>query len=62
MSDPTWGVQVSSRFRRDLHRLPPRIAAAVAEFVTAILPENPQRMSKPLTGELEGLHSARRGD
>ena len=33
----------------------------VVEFVTATLPTNPERMSKPLRGELEGLRSARRG-
>jgi mRNA interferase RelE/StbE len=57
-----WGVQLSSRFKRDLHRLPPRIATAVVEYVTAVLPENPLRMSRALTGEFEGLRSARRGD
>jgi mRNA-degrading endonuclease RelE of RelBE toxin-antitoxin system len=59
---PRWGVQVTTRFKRDVHRLPPRIAAAVVEYVTAVLPENPSRMSKALTGGLEGLRSARRGD
>jgi mRNA interferase RelE/StbE len=62
VSDAPWGIQVTSRFRRDLHRLPPRVATAVAEYVTAVLPENPLRLSKPLTGEFEGLRSARRGD
>ena len=35
---------------------------AVVEFVTAVLPQNPLRLSKPLTGPLSGLRSARRGD
>jgi mRNA interferase RelE/StbE len=35
---------------------------AVVEFVTAVLPENPARMSKPLTGDLHGYRPARRGD
>lgn len=61
MSD-AWEVQATSRFRRDLHRLPPRIAAAIVEYVTEVLPANPAQMSKPLTGELAGLRSARRGD
>jgi mRNA interferase RelE/StbE len=60
--DPPWDVQITSRFRRDLHRLPPRIAAAIVEYVTAVLPESPSRLSKALTGELAGLRSARRGD
>ncbi|MFT4010429.1 MAG: type II toxin-antitoxin system RelE/ParE family toxin [Nocardioidaceae bacterium] len=60
--DSRWQVVVDSTFQRDLNRLPPRIAAAVGEFVTAVLPTNPLRMSKPLGGDLTGLRSARRGD
>jgi len=45
-----------------LDRLPPRVAGAVVEFVTATLPGDPIRMSKPVRYELEGLRSARRGD
>ncbi len=35
---------------------------ACAEFIFGPLAENPQRLGKPLRGELSGLHSARRGD
>jgi mRNA-degrading endonuclease RelE of RelBE toxin-antitoxin system len=42
--------------------LPDRVAAAVVEFATVTLPQNPERMSKPLRGEFEGLRTARRGD
>lgn len=59
--DP-WNVQVAPSAIRSLDRLPPRVAGAVVEFVTRTLPENPERMSKPLRYELEGLRSARRGD
>ena len=55
-------VRISSAARRQLGRLPAKVAAAVVEFVTAVLPENPLRLSKPLTGDLAGLRSARRGD
>ncbi len=55
-------VRVTSAARRQLRRLPPKVATAVVEFLTAVLPENPERMSKPLVGELTGLRSARRGD
>ncbi|WP_448638675.1 type II toxin-antitoxin system RelE family toxin [Geodermatophilus sp. URMC 63] len=55
-------VRVTSAARRQLSRLPVRVATAVVEFLTAVLPENPLRLSKPLTGELAGLRSARRGD
>lgn len=59
---PPWTVQVAPTTVRSLDRLPPRVAGAVVEFVTAVLPTNPERMSKPLRYELEGLRSARRGD
>lgn len=57
-----WRVVASSRFDRDLARLPPRVAAAIVEFVTGVLPQNPPRMTTPLTGDLAGYRSARRGD
>jgi mRNA interferase RelE/StbE len=59
---PAWRVEASARARRDLNRLPPRIATAVVEFVTRTLVQNPQQLSKPLTGGVAGLRSARRGD
>lgn len=55
-------LEVSAAARRQLHELPDRVAAAVVEFLTVVLPDNPARLSKPLTGGLEGLRSARRGD
>ncbi|MGL5809470.1 MAG: type II toxin-antitoxin system RelE family toxin [Nocardioides sp.] len=55
-------VRAYSTFKRDLDRLPLRIAIAVVEFATAALPRNPARLSKPLGGDLTGLRSARRGD
>ena len=58
----SWDVQLAPSAIRGLGRLPPRVATAVIEFVTATLPTNSERMSKPLRGELEGLRSARRGD
>ena len=58
----SWDVQFAPSAIRGIDRLPPRIAAAVVEFITATLPANPERMSKPLRGEFEGLRSARRGD
>jgi mRNA interferase RelE/StbE len=47
---------------RALQRLPEKIATAAGEFIYGSLAENPQRVGKPLRFELEGLHSARRGD
>ena len=42
-------------------RLPDQVAAAVIEFLTGPLVENPHRLGKPLRRELQGIHSARRG-
>ena len=43
-------------------RLPEKVPAAVVEFVFGALADNPLRVGKPLRFDLEGLHSARRGD
>jgi mRNA-degrading endonuclease RelE of RelBE toxin-antitoxin system len=42
-------------------QLPLGVASAVWEFVTGPLAENPRRLGKPLSGQLAGHHSARRG-
>ncbi|MGN7255701.1 MULTISPECIES: type II toxin-antitoxin system RelE family toxin [unclassified Arthrobacter] len=34
----------------------------IVEFITGVLSENPYKLSKPLTNELLGLRTARRGD
>lgn len=44
------------------HTLPEQVAAAAWEFINGALADNPQRVGKPLTGELAGLWSARRGE
>lgn len=46
---------------RSLERLPTSIAAAVAEFITGPLLEEPQRVGRPLARALAGYWSARRG-
>lgn len=43
-------------------RLPGKIAGAVMTYVDSRLAENRRRLSKPLAGDLEGLHTARNGD
>ena len=60
--DAPWSVQLSPTAVRALDRLPHKIAAAIVEFVTAILPADPYRLSKPLRFEFEGWRVARRGD
>ncbi len=57
-----FAIELSSEARRGLHRLPAKIAAAIVEFVTGPLADNPARLSKPLTNELEAYRTARRGD
>lgn len=47
---------------RHLDRLPEQVHAAAIELMLGALAESPQRVGKPLLGELAGLFSARRGD
>jgi mRNA interferase RelE/StbE len=54
-------VRLTRSAQRDLNRLPDAVAAAAVEFIFGALAQNPNRVGKPLLGELEGLHSARRG-
>ena len=55
----TWSKQAKRALQQDL---PESVAAACLEFVLGPLAENPHRVGKPLRAELEGLHSARRGE
>lgn len=48
--------------RRALGRFPEKVAAAVVEFIYGSLVEQPQRVGRSLRFDLEGLHSAHRGD
>jgi mRNA-degrading endonuclease RelE of RelBE toxin-antitoxin system len=57
----TYRVEFTATARRDIGKLPPRIACAVLELCAGPLAENPHRVGKPLLGQLTGLHSARRG-
>jgi len=62
VSEPQpWLVQLSPGAMRALDRLPHKVSAAMAEFITATLPTDPYLMSKPLRFELEGWRVARRG-
>ncbi|MHA7653097.1 type II toxin-antitoxin system RelE family toxin [Mycobacterium sp. ML4] len=60
--DDTWSVQLSPSTARALERLPHKVAAAIAEFITVALPADPYRVSKPLRFQFEGWRVARRGD
>ena len=65
MSDEGYSLSLASSARRVLVEGPPRglplaVAAAVTEFLTGPLLDNPHRFGKPLTRELGGYHFARR--
>ena len=48
--------------KRDVSRLPEKVATAVVEFVYGALRDNPQRVGRALHLDLAGCHAARRGD
>lgn len=54
-------LMLASSAERMLTRLPEAAAAAMVEFITGPLLEDPARLGKPLMFELEGYLSARRG-
>ena len=61
MSEP-YTVRLAGPVVRTIERdLSESVAAAVIEFLTGTLPENPHRVVHPLRNELTGLWSARRG-
>jgi mRNA interferase RelE/StbE len=55
-------VEITPEGLRHLRRLPDKTRIAVLEAIFGTIATNPHRAGKPLRGELEGLHSARRGD
>ncbi|GAB3537024.1 type II toxin-antitoxin system mRNA interferase RelE [Arthrobacter tecti] len=55
-------MEITGPALKGFRRLPEKAATAIVEFVIGALAENPQRLSKPLTNEVLGFHSARRGD
>lgn len=61
-ANPPYQLRLSPEALRSLDRLPQKIAAAIAEFMTAALINDPWRITKPLKGDLIGLSTARRGD
>ena len=68
MSDEAFTLSLASSARRVPVEGTPRgqplavaVAVAVTEFLTGPLLDNPHRVGKPLTRELDGYHSARRG-
>ncbi|HEU5033890.1 MAG TPA: type II toxin-antitoxin system RelE/ParE family toxin [Mycobacteriales bacterium] len=62
MTTAAFAVRWTPTARRDLARLPEKIATVVVEFVYGSLAANPDRVGRPLHLELAGAHAARRGD
>lgn len=60
-ADP-YEIDWASSALRALNRLPEKIGTACVEFVYGGLAENPHRVGHALRFDLEGKHSARRGD
>ena len=56
-----WRLVVAASAARGLERLPPKVAAAIVEFMVGPLLNNPHRVGKPLLRELTGYLAARRG-
>lgn len=62
MTDGPYRLRVAGSAARTIeHKLPEHVAAAVIEFVTGGLLENPRRVGKALKRELAGTYAARRG-
>lgn len=55
-------VEITPEGLRHLNRLPEKVRGAVLEAIFGSIAENPRRAGKALRGELEELHSARRGE
>jgi mRNA-degrading endonuclease RelE of RelBE toxin-antitoxin system len=55
-------VRLTAGARRSLAALPPKAANVVIPFIRDVIAADPFTVGKPLRWELEGLHSARRGD
>lgn len=62
MTNEPFAIAWTPSEQRALRKLPEKVATAVVEFCYGGLAANPRRAGRPLLLELEGLHSARRGD
>ena len=61
-SDAPFEIHWAAPARRALRRLPEKVATAAVELIYGPLASNPSRVGRPLRFELEGMHSAHRGD
>jgi mRNA interferase RelE/StbE len=61
-AEPAYELVLTPPARRALtERRPEPVAAAVIDFLTTSLVSQPQRVGKPLRGDMAGVWSARRG-
>lgn len=62
MTEEPYRLRVTASAGRTIQdKLSEAVAAAVVEFITGTLLNNPHRVGKALHNELKGIHSARRG-
>ncbi len=62
MTDHPFEIVLTPPARRAIaDTLPEAVAAAVIDFLTSALLNNPHRVGKPLRNDLDGIWSARRG-
>jgi len=62
LSERAYELAWSPTARRDLTKLPEKVATVAIEFLYGPLADNPHRVGAPLKLGLAGLYSARRGD
>lgn len=62
MTSGPYEVEWAPGALRSIDRLPEKVATACIEFAYGGLAENPERVGRALRFDLEGKHSARRGD
>lgn len=55
-------IEWAAAARRALEHLPEKVAVSAIEFIYGPLADEPHRVGRPLRFELEGKHSAHRGD
>jgi len=62
VTDSTYSVSWTPSAKRDIARLPEKVATAVVEFIYGSLAKNPRRVGRELHLQLAGQHAARRGE
>jgi mRNA interferase RelE/StbE len=62
VNEADYEIAWTSPARRALTRLPEKVATAAIEFIYGPLASRPALVGRPLRLDLEGLHSAHRGD